>query len=93
MSGVDILRTNVAIAGIVITVGFYIQAFRIFRTKSAKDFSCFLVLAIFYNELSWLAYGEAIGEWPVLLLAIANIPADIAVLIGYILYRRGIGND
>lgn len=89
MFGIDTLRINVAIAGIVITVGFYIQAFRIFRTKSAKDFSWFLILALLYNEISWLVYGKVIGEWPVFLLAIANIPADVAVLVGYILYRKG----
>jgi uncharacterized protein with PQ loop repeat len=45
------------IAGLVITAGVYAQAYKIFRTRSAKDFSTILIISLVYSELSWLVYG------------------------------------
>jgi MtN3 and saliva related transmembrane protein len=85
----ELIRINSAIAGLIITAGAYAQAVKIFQTKSARDFSLLLILALLYNELSWLLYGFSIDEWPISVLALAVLPAEIAVLYGYLRYGRG----
>jgi MtN3 and saliva related transmembrane protein len=80
------IRVNSAIAGLVITVGLYSQCIKTFQTKSAKDLSAILVFSLLYNELSWLIYGFGIKEWPIIALTVTALPAEIGILIGYILY-------
>lgn len=89
MSWMDIFRVNTLIAGVIITIGFYIQTIKIFRTKSAKDFTILLVVSLFYNELSWLVYGFGLREWPIITLCLVNLPAEVMMLIGYFRYRGG----
>lgn len=81
-----VVQLNCLVAGLIITAGVYMQMFKIFQTKSAKDFALILVVALFYNELAWLWYGLWIHEWPIVALCAINIPADIGVAIGYALY-------
>lgn len=83
-----ILRINSAVAGMLISLGIYIQCFRVFRSRSAKDFSPALVIALIYFEVSWLAYGISINEYPVISMTAATLPADIGIAIGYLLYGR-----
>lgn len=88
----DIIRLNSLLSGLAITIGLYSQAIKLFRTRSAHDFSWALVIALLYAELSWLVYGIWIREWPVFLIAVANLPAEIAIVVGYIRYGRDIKN-
>ena len=76
------------IAGLVITVGLYSQCIKVFRTKSARDFSALLIVALLYSEIAWLVYGLGIREWPITALALINLPAEVAITIGYIKYGR-----
>lgn len=85
---IDIIRTNTAIAGMVLVTGLYIQVWRLYRTKSAKDLSATLIIALMYNEAAWLVYGLSINEWPIISMTLAVLPGDIAILIGYLLYGR-----
>ncbi len=85
----DIIRINSAIAGLVITAGAYAQAIKIFQTRSAKDFSLLLIAALLYNEISWLVYGVGIDEWPITILACVVLPAEVAILVGYMRYGHG----
>jgi|GEM_PF-1014534 len=89
----EVVRLNCLVAGLVITVGVYIQTLKVFQTKSAKDFALLLVVALLYNELAWLWYGLVIGEWPIVALCAINIPADIGIAIGWVLYGRGRRTD
>ena len=86
---IDVLRVNTLVAGVIITAGFYAQTIKIFQTKSAKDFTILLIVSLFYNELSWLAYGSGLREWPIIVLCLANLPAEVMMLIGYLKYRGG----
>lgn len=84
----DISRIVVSVSNILIVIGLYDQAFKIWRTKSAKDFTLTLILALVINEAAWLNYGCAITEWPIILVSVLNFPAIILATAGYLKYRR-----
>lgn len=84
----NLFRINSTIAALLTSAGIYIQCFRVFRTRSAGDFSPALVVALLYFEVSWLLYGFSIMEWPVIAMTVATLPADIGIAIGYLLYGR-----
>lgn len=88
MDYLEFSRYFTVIASIAITGGLYRQVAKIWATKSAKDFSYLLILALFINEAAWLNYGYALHEWPIMLLGIINIPAIIMALYGYEKFGR-----
>lgn len=89
MTYLEVSRVVLVIGSISITCGLYAQAIKIWRTKSAKDFSLALVVALVVNEAVWLNYGIALGEWPIIAIGIANTPAVIVVVAGFFQYCKG----
>jgi len=75
-------------ANIATVYGLYAQAWKVWRSKSAKDFSWELLTALFAAEVAWLNYGFALAEWPIVSLSVANLPAIIAL---YVMYRKYTG--
>lgn len=88
MTNVEASRVLVMIGSFLITLGLYDQALKIWRTRSAKDFTLLIVVALLFNELVWINYGLAIGEWPIYLISAVNLPAAVAALVGYLRYRK-----
>lgn len=74
-------------ASVLITLGLYDQSLKVWRTKSAKDFTTSIVVAILVNEVAWLNYGFSIGEWPVIVVSLLNIPAALVAAVGYFRFR------
>ncbi len=87
MTWLEISRLVTLIASITITVGLYDQALKIWRTRSAKDFTATLVAALILNELAWLNYGFALKEWLIIVIGLANIPAVFISGVGFLRYR------
>ena len=88
MSYPDISRIAVVTTSLFITCGLYVQAWRIWKTKSAKDFSLVLVLALLSDEVAWVNYGVMLFEWPIIVVGLANLPAVLMATIGYFKFRR-----
>lgn len=88
MDYLELSRIITLIASVVIAIGLYDQTFKMFRTKSAEDFTWTIVFALAFNELAWLNYGSALKEWPIILVGLINIPAIIFIVIGYMKYGR-----
>lgn len=58
------------------------------RTKSVRDISASLIWLSLVNELTWLNYGVALGEWPIIAVGVANLPAGILGVWAYVKYRE-----
>jgi len=87
MDYLHVSRIITFIASIAITYGLYDQALKIWRTKSAKDFTWSIVVALLFNECAWLNYGFSLMEWPIITIGILNVPAAIIAGIGFLKYR------
>lgn len=87
------MNTNIAgffaiATSLLMTSGLYAQVWKIYKTKSAKDFSLLLIIALVLNELAWLNYGVRLGELPVWIVPVLNLPAIIGGVPGYVKYRH-----
>lgn len=87
MDYLQVSRVITLLASISITLGLWAQAIKIFKTKSAKDFTWVIIFALLFNEVGWMNYGIALSEWPIIVIGAANLPAAILALVGYIKYR------
>ncbi len=54
-------------AGSLTTLAFVPQVVRTLRTRSAKDLSWGMLLIFILGVIFWLAYGFALGSWPIIL--------------------------
>lgn len=87
MNYLEFSRILTFVGSLTITFGVYSQAYKIWHTKSARDFAPFLVIGIVFTELVWLNYGIVIREWPIIALEALNIPGVFAVAVLYLKYR------
>ena len=65
---------------------FYLQAWEVFATRSARDVSLWAFVVAFWAVASWFVYGLILRNW---VLIIANIVAMIGaalVVVGKLLY-------
>ncbi len=58
------------------------------RTKSVGDISASLIWLSLVNEITWLNYGLALGEWPMIAVGVANLPAGVLGVWAYLKYRE-----
>lgn len=83
----EVARIGALLSSALITVGSYDQVWKIWRTKSVGDISAPYVLLLGVNEVTWLNYGVAIREWPMILVGVVNLPACVLAIWGYLKFR------
>jgi MtN3 and saliva related transmembrane protein len=71
------------IAGILTTVAFIPQVWRLFKLKSAHEISLPFTMMFFFGGIFWLTYGIILAQAP---LIFAN--AISVVLVGLMLYAK-----
>jgi MtN3 and saliva related transmembrane protein len=54
-----------AIAGILTTLAFVPQVWRVWKTRSTRDISLGMYLVFTAGVGFWLAYGLVLGAWPI----------------------------
>jgi len=79
-------RIVVSLTSIILVCVVYAQVIKIFKTKSAKDFSLVLILALFFDGIAWLNYGVMLWEWPILVISCVSFPAVVGTAFGYFKY-------
>jgi len=84
----EIARLVALSSSLIVTVGSYDQVWKIWRTRSVRDIAPSLIYLSGLNEVTWLNYGFAIHEWPMILVGIINFPACVLAIWGYIKYRE-----
>lgn len=76
------------IMGIVISWGYYFQAYNIFKKKSAKDVSIASYLIFAIGTLTWLIYGIYLNDLTIILGFLFGVIGSWLVLILILVYRN-----
>lgn len=84
----EITRFLILVASLTISLGLCAQCIKLFRTKSARDFTPLLVASLLFSELAWLNYGLVIQEWPIIASSAFNMVPVMLITVGYCLYRN-----
>ena len=64
----------------------YIQAWKIFTTKSASDISLAAYVISFFLLLNWMIYGVIISSKPLIYAEITGLIGVLIVIVGVITY-------
>lgn len=75
------------IMGVVISWGYYFQAYNIIKNKSAKNVSLASYVIFALGTLTWLAYGLYLMDWTIIIGFIFGVIGSWLVLVLMFLYR------
>ncbi len=64
---VEILAIITSIFGVVMSIGPYMQAYKIYKHKSAKDVSALMQGIFFIGTTFWMLYGIALRDIPIII--------------------------
>jgi MtN3 and saliva related transmembrane protein len=62
----DLIKLTGMLAAICTTSAYLPQAWRAWRTRSTHDVSLKMYLVMVVGTALWLAYGLALGDWPLI---------------------------
>ena len=65
---------------------FYLQAYKIFKSKSAQDISGLGFLISFIGLTSWLIYGLFIKDKPLIIANVVSVIGASFTLVGILIY-------
>jgi MtN3 and saliva related transmembrane protein len=82
-----VLSTAATIVGMMMSIGHFPQAYKIWKRKSAKDISLITASIFAVGDWIWLAYGISIMAWPVIISFSIGVVAASSVLILALKYR------
>ena len=74
--------------GILMSVGYYPQAYTIWKTKSSQNISIFTYTIFSVGTLAWTIYGFYLNDLPIILSFIIGVVGSWLVLGLTIYYRR-----
>ena len=63
------------------TIAFLPQAIKVYKTKSTKDISLYMFFIFTLGVLSWLIYGIAISDLPIILANAVTLVLSFFILI------------
>lgn len=84
----DIFTVFVSFIGVLMSLGYYPQAYTIWKNKSAKNVSIITFLIFSIGTLTWLIYGIKNDDVPVILSFGLGVVGSWLVLFLSILYRN-----
>lgn len=82
------LQIIVTVMGIVMSLGYYPQAWRIYKSKSAKDISLLTYTIFALGTTTWLLYGLYLGDMVIILSFLMGVIGSFLVLSLAIYYRK-----
>lgn len=85
MSFIKVIAT---IMGIIMSLGYFPQAYKVYKNKSSKDISLLAFVIFSLGTLTWFIYGLALKDIPIILGFILGVIGSWLVLILSLIYRN-----
>lgn len=84
----EIFQTFVTIMGTVMSLGYFPQAYKLFKSKSSKDISIPTYIIFSIGTLTWLIYGILIRDITIILGFVIGVIGSWTVLFLSVFYRN-----
>ena len=85
---VNIIAILATIAGIIMSFGYYPQAIKIIKKKSARDVSPMTYIMFLPGIAIWLIYRISLKNSPLIIANSVALVGCIFVLISYFIYKK-----
>lgn len=84
----QIFQTIVTIMGVVMSLGYYPQAYKIWKLKAAGEISVPAFIIFSLGTLTWFIYGIVLGDFPIIISFALGVVGAWLVLLLSLWYRR-----
>ncbi len=84
---IELLNVLAAVSGALMSIGYFPQAYKIWKNRSAHDVSLFTYVLFAVGTIIWLVYGIATRQWPIVAGFIIGVIGSLLVLILTFKYR------
>ena len=84
----NIIKVLATIMGIVMSLGYFPQAYKIYKNKSSKDISISAFIIFSLGTLTWLIYGWVMNDVPIILGFIFGVFGSWLVLALALIYKK-----
>jgi len=84
----DIIGILATVIGILTSLGFYLQTFKIIRRKSSADVSVKAYFLFSIGIFFWFIYGISLNNLPLILSNIIALIGTVSVIITYFKYKK-----
>ena len=83
-----IFKIIVTAMGLIMSLGYFPQAYKIYKNKNAADISlpAFIIFAV--GTLTWTIYGFALHDWPLIFSFAVGVFGSWSVLILTLRYKK-----
>jgi len=82
---IEIIVTSI---GVLMSIGYYPQAYKIYKNKSAKDISVPTYIIFSVGTFVWTMYGLYLNDLPIILSFVIGVIGSWSVLVLALYYRR-----
>ncbi len=84
---INFIKVAATIMGIVMSLGYFPQAYKVYKNKSSKDISLLAFVIFSLGTLTWFIYGLALRDIPIILGFVLGVIGSWLVLILSLIYR------
>ena len=70
---IEILNLLVTLMGVLMSLGHFPQAYKIYKRKSSKDISLVTYSIFTFGSIIWLAYGITLNQLPIVITFIIAV--------------------
>ena len=85
---INFIKVIATIMGIIMSLGYFPQAYKVYKNKSSKDISLLAFVIFSLGTLTWFIYGLALKDMPIILGFILGVLGSWLVLILSLIYRN-----
>lgn len=85
---INFIKVIATIMGIIMSLGYFPQAYKVYKNKSSKDISLLAFVIFSLGTLTWFIYGLALKDMPIILGFILGVIGSWLVLILSLIYRN-----
>lgn len=84
----SLIKILATIIGVIMSLGYFPQAYKIYKNRSSKDVSISAFVIFSLGTLTWLIYGLTIMDMQIILGFALGVVGSWLVLILSLMYRR-----
>lgn len=83
-----VIKILATIMGVVMSLGYFPQAYKIYKNQSSRDISIPAFIIFSLGTLTWLVYGIVLMDIPIIAGFVLGVIGSWLVLILSLVYRR-----
>ena len=84
----DFLGVLVILTGTIMALGYFPQAYKIFKRKSSADISLPAFVVFWIGAFIWFVYGLSINNLPIIIATAVGVIAISIVIVAYFKYKK-----